>query len=891
MESLAMESASPVFRLGRFRFEVGRQLTCDGTPTVLGARGLALLRELVLAGGDVVTKDELLSSIWSNGAVVVENALQQHASSLRRALGPDGHWIAAISGVGYRFAGPIEAEGQASGAQPPSLPAALSDLIGRESDLVRVQDLLDRNRLLTLVGPGGIGKTRLALEAGRERATRHPDGTFFVELASVGAGRLVPAAVVAATGAVGRPDEVPERRIGRALRRSLLILDNCEHVVDSVAELAQSLLRSCPCLTILATSQEPIGIEGEQLWRVPELGMPATSETSAASIMAASAVRLLLARIHAQDPDFQIGPSSAPTAAALCRGLDGNPLAIELAAARVPTLGLDAVGRQLSSRFRLLTSGRRAAPAKHRTLQSLMDWSYELCREEEQRGLRALATFEGGFQPDDGVALITDSSSGRIDGDGCLRGLVTRSLVATSGTCERPRLKLLETQRSYAMALLRAAPTEHAAARRAHARRYAVVFDAAYDDWNSTTDAEWLARYGPEVDNLRAAINTCQEIGEHDEAARLLGASTWLWRPIGAVPELRRHLARVLTQAPAAASCLTRARLHLCEAWSLQIGSSDSMSLLNAGRRAVEDFANLNESFGRACALLCVASAYIQLGRPEAQLAILRDVEPLIGSRGKTRGWFCDSMAWACHLSDDLDAALCWVRRSIEVHGLAGSVHGELRALAHAVDLLLSMEQLDAAREEGQALVDRLRATVHDDYLGRALANLGAAHLAARDVDQAKSCLVESLGLLRSHDFSFWVYDHLAELAVHEGRFQDAAVALGFANAGYTRLCKGRRMHNEQRARDRALQAIHRNLPQAVVEALVAQGDAAREEDAEQIAMGAAAYLSAGSISCQPIDVSTGLSCAAGQDQAIRASHSAAFALTSDGQSTSRHSG
>jgi non-specific serine/threonine protein kinase len=431
-----------VFRLGRYRFEAGRQLSLEGTPIKIGARALGLLEALVLAEGSVVSKEDLLSTLWP-GSVVVENALQQHACALRRALGAEGEWIVTVSGLGYRFSGPIEPERESADAEPGNLPLAQSVLVGREHELCAIHGLMDRHRLLTLTGPGGIGKSRLALEAARQRSALFPDGVFLVELTHVATGRLVAPTAAAAVGAIGRADELAERRLQRSLGHALLVLDNCEHVLEAAASLAQTLLRRCPRLAVLATSQEPLALEGEQVFRVGMLAVPEIDGNEAA-LADAPALRLFLIRVREQDHAFCPDASALQSAAELCRRLDGNPLAIELAAAQVPLLGVEGVVRRLSQRFRLLAAGRRTAPAKHRTLKGLMDWSYSLLDSTEQSALRQLGVFAGGFAVEDAISILSDQSC-REDAERTLHHLHARSLVATVGVRKRERCTLLET--------------------------------------------------------------------------------------------------------------------------------------------------------------------------------------------------------------------------------------------------------------------------------------------------------------------------------------------------------------------------------------------------------------------------------------------------------------
>jgi len=565
----------------------------------------------------------------------------------------------------------------------------------------------------------------------------------------------------------------------------------------------------------LATSQEPLALEGEQVFRVGMLAVPEIDGNEAA-LADAPALRLFLIRVREQDHAFCPDASALQSAAELCRRLDGNPLAIELAAAQVPLLGVEGVVRRLSQRFRLLAAGRRTAPAKHRTLKGLMDWSYSLLDSTEQSALRQLGVFAGGFAVEDAISILSDQSC-REDAERTLHHLHARSLVATVGVRKRERCTLLETTRHYVQDRLADRPAERLRARQAHARHYAALFDKAFKDWDGQPDEAWVARNAPEIDNLRAAIGSAHDEGDHVLSARLLGSSMWLWRALGCTAEHRQLMTRFDRRFEAASNEAIHARLRLGQAYVLHVLASDSSQLLRASLRAVDCCDTLGDPLSRANALLCEASAHAQLGDAPRQFMALRRASELLAPGGKTHGWYCASMAWASQLSGDLAAALDWARRSSALYQGVGGALGELRATLHAADLLLALGQPHEARSEGEAIVARLRGTPHSDHLGRALANLGAAALVLDDFESARRAFAEALTLLIEHDFCYWLFDHVALLAAREGRFEAAAMALGFADAGYARFAKGCRMQNETRAREQALSMVDQRLDAATV--------------------------------------------------------------------------
>ena len=346
----------------------------------------------------MVTKDELLDRVWP-GVVVEENNLQVQVSTLRKILG--AHAVATIPGRGYRFT--LGAEAQEAEAAPSTanhnLPAALNSFIGREREMRSLGAMLGASRLTTLTSVGGTGKTRLALEVAREVLPLYPDGVWLAELAPLADAARVPQVVAFVLGVkeeAGRPAVEALARYARD-RRMLLVLDNCEHLVHACAELARQLLQSAAGLTILASSREPLHVAGEAQFPVAPLAVPdARRAASLDEIAACEAVRLFVERATAVQPAFGLTAQNAPVVAQICRRLDGIPLAIELAAARVRSLAIDDIGARLDDCFRLLTEGDKTALPRQQTLRASIDWSHALLSAPERVLLRRLAVFSGG---------------------------------------------------------------------------------------------------------------------------------------------------------------------------------------------------------------------------------------------------------------------------------------------------------------------------------------------------------------------------------------------------------------------------------------------------------------------------------------------------------------
>ncbi|MFC9245931.1 BTAD domain-containing putative transcriptional regulator [Streptomyces sp. NPDC057136] len=475
-----------------------------------------------------------------------------------------------------------------------NLPVPVTPLIGRSRAVAEVGALLTVERLVTLTGPGGVGKTRLALEAASGAAESFADGVWLVEFSGLvrstkaesaepvpawasGAAWTVdgPAEVVAAAlgirddawaGALSATSVQPlAERLADALRgrQLLLVLDNCEHVVETVAGLTQLLLRAAPGVRILTTSREPLGVSGEQLWPVPPLDVPLPGAESA-DVLRSSAVRLFAARAAAASPGFAVSDDNAEVVATICRRMDGIPLALELASTRVRVLGASRLAERLDDRFGLLTDGRRDAPARQQTLRAVIDWSWELLTAAEQTVLRRLAIHSDGCDLEAAEALCPGGGVKPAEVVDLLARLVDRSLVVVVQHADGPRYRLLESVAAYCQDRLRAATggTAHATGttsndravsseydrlRGAHASYYVALAERADIHLRGGDQQRWLRRLDAESANIRAALDTAAADGDARLAGRLVRAMAWYWFLRGRFTEARRSMAEALT--------------------------------------------------------------------------------------------------------------------------------------------------------------------------------------------------------------------------------------------------------------------------------------------------------------------------------------------------------
>lgn len=429
-----------------------------------------------------------------------------------------------------------------------NLPAPRSNFIGREAELRDLKRDLAMTRLLTLTGAGGCGKTRLALEAARELVGAHADGVWLVELASLSEEALVPQAVATALGVQEQPDRSITDTLVEFLRakRPLLILDNCEHLLDSVARLLDILLDSCSHLRVLATSRASLNVEGELNWGVPSLSTPDRERPQAVEELAGyDSVRLFVERAGRRNPAFALTPENAHAVARICGRLEGMPLALELAAARVG-LSVEEIATRLDDSLGLLTTGSRTASPRQRTLRGTLDWSHELLSAHERRLFARLSVFAGGWTLEAAEEVGAEGETGQSDVLDSLLSLVEKSLVVVEVTGGgAARYRLLEPIRQYALERLEESG-DREEVRRRHADYFLDLAEEAEPGLHGPDDAEWLERLGTEHDNLRGALSWASERREAELGLRLAGALWHFWEARGNYSEGKRWLERFI---------------------------------------------------------------------------------------------------------------------------------------------------------------------------------------------------------------------------------------------------------------------------------------------------------------------------------------------------------
>jgi predicted ATPase/DNA-binding CsgD family transcriptional regulator len=429
--------------------------------------------------------------------------------------------------------------------------------------MLEVKRELEMSRLLTITGPGGSGKTRLALEVSRDLLEAYSDGVWLVEFAPLSEEALVPKAVAEAVEVPERPDEPLVDTLTEVLgsRELLVVLDNCEHLLEATARLVDVLLDSCPNLRVLATSREGLGVEGELRWLVPPLSAPDPQYSSTVEeLERLESARLFLARARNRDPSFTFTPGNAQTVAEVCSKLEGIPLAIELAAARVRTLSLEQISERLEGSLELLTRGDRTATPRQRTIRGTLDWSHELLSERERKVFRRLSVFAGGWTLEASEVVVSDESVGESEVLELLSELVEKSLAIAELTAESGgvRYRLLDSIRQYALEKLEQSG-EAEDVMQAHAEYFLALAEEAEPELIGPREAEWFERLEEELDNFRAALSWASEYGEAELGLRLAGSLMSFWLTEGHYGEGRGWVEGALTR-EGSTSALARAK-------------------------------------------------------------------------------------------------------------------------------------------------------------------------------------------------------------------------------------------------------------------------------------------------------------------------------------------
>ncbi len=833
----------PRQRFGRLEVRPAeRALWVDGQPAPVGARAFDLLSVLIAHRDRLVTKEELLDAVWP-GVVVEENNLQTQVSTLRKLLGRDA--IVTIPGHGYRFALAPDTEPASVGAAAlPSdaatgtaswaaaaLPTRRATLIGRDNDLSALVALLAQHRLVSVLGAGGIGKTALALAAAHARQDH--ESVAWVELAPVQQAGFVAAAVAQALRLpIGQSDDSLAALV-QCLQghRLLLVLDNAEHLTDAVAGLAQALLAQAPGVRLLVTSQAALHTDGERVFRLEALAVP-PAVVPVEAALACGAVALFVDQAQAADRHFRLHEGNVATVIQLCAGLDGLALAIKLAAARLPLLGLEGVAARLAVRLKLLGGGARDAPTRHQTLRAAFDWSHGLLAANEQAVFRRLGVFVGGFSLELAQAAAADDSTDEWAVLDILAALVERSMVMTDGA---QRYRLPEIAREYATLKL-AEAAELEALQQRHATAVNALMAAAAESYWHTPDQPWVADHAPEIDNLRSALDWA---GQHDAALaiRLIGASSTLFLLLGLASEGRRRWLALRPAvesgaAPDAASCfwLEGSRMH----WGVS-----RAAMAEFARRAAQGYRAAGDARGLYLALRFVAVGGQAVGATRPVLDEMAALEsPAWPARLRAQRLLAEAGVLR---AEDRLVEMCSVLEALLGLATAGGLDAASSFAASALaDVHLALGDAAEAARRSRALLAVPR-RLSGNYALQVLATLASALLHeppdASALVEARQAVAEFIALSKSRGWEwFGLYaDLFALLAAREGRASAATRLIGHADMQSRRL--GERAASAARARALAEAMVTASLAGPVIALLLAEGAHFSEEQAAAAAL------------------------------------------------------
>jgi predicted ATPase/DNA-binding winged helix-turn-helix (wHTH) protein len=542
---------------GPFRLSPAeRRLSKHSMPVELGGRAFDILLALVDRAGEVVSKNELIDIVWPD-TMVEEGSLRFHVASLRKALG-DGEagarFVTTVYGGGYCFVAPVEradppppeTRNDVSTHVPHRLPLYPSRIVGRDGVLREAEAQLKAERFVTVVGPGGIGKTMLAVAVGRALLENFSGQVVFFDLSPVQDPHLVPGIVATTFGLIQTDDPITGLIAYLRNRKTLLILDSCEHVIEQVALLAERLFQDGGQTYILATSREALRVHGEHLRILPPLECPtSTADLTAQQIMSFPATELLVERVIAGGYDLDLDRTQRPLIAEICRSLDGIPLAIELAAGSIVVFGLQETAARLNSRIELLWQGKRTAPARHQTLGAVLDWSYQLLSDSEQVMLRRLSVFAGHFSLEAAQSVADGAEISDDQGVTVLASLVAKSLVAVNGG-EQTAYRLLDTTRTYARNKLTDSGEAEPVSLR-HARYFLELLEAAAAGPPSPHDGKLFSSFGMHLGNIRAALDWSFRKSDRIELAlQLAAASGRLFIELSLLTECRNWAERAI---------------------------------------------------------------------------------------------------------------------------------------------------------------------------------------------------------------------------------------------------------------------------------------------------------------------------------------------------------
>ena len=621
------------FAFGPFVLIPERQLLLkDEAPVRIGSRALDILTALVERSGDLVSKRELFSRAWPD-TFVEEGNLKVNMAALRRTLGEgpgNAQYIATVIGRGYRFVAPVQASVSAELALASTsaasgdhgLPTGTTRIFGRTDAIDAIRRDLDETRLVSIVGAGGIGKTTVAIAAAHAAARQRANGATFIDLATISDSQFIAPAIASALG-LGMTGGDPLASVVLALKfqQKVLLFDNCEHLLPAVAAAVDRLARQLDEVRILTTSREPLRIHGERVHRLRGLECDPSASPAADDARKFPAVELFAARA-AERSGYLLMDADAPAVAEICRRLDGNALAIELAATQTAAFSPAQILQMLDDSFRVLKLGPPGAPLRHQSLLATLDWSYSLLSEREAALLRAISVFAGVFSVDGATAVSSGSPAEVLD---TLAQLAAKSLLAMDANADMVTYRLLETTRAYCLERLRVSG-EDQTVRYHHAEHVCAVLEQAASEWSQRPAREWGAAYRHVVDDLRVALAWVgRDEANRSLRIRLTAAGLLLWNHFSLIEECRVHVSRAIEELDAAGLAGTAFEMK----FKLWLGGSTMFmrglepEAIDALRRASEIANQIGDTDYRHRSMLLIAAYELFTGEHDAAIRTL----------------------------------------------------------------------------------------------------------------------------------------------------------------------------------------------------------------------------------------------------------------------------
>jgi predicted ATPase/DNA-binding winged helix-turn-helix (wHTH) protein len=829
--------------------EARRELTRAGVRIDIGSRALDVLLALVRRAGRVATKEEIIRDAW-DGLRVAENNLTTQIARLRRALeDPEGRrFIQTVPAKGYRFVADVAARPlDPAGFANEELPHDTSSFIGRERELADLRTRMETRPLVTIVGTGGVGKTRIALRLASESAAA--DSVVLLELAHLTEPGLVAEALCRKLGVPLMAQRTPIDAAVSVLRgrEMLLLLDNAEHLLGATAELASAVLRRCPRVRILVTSREALVVPGEATYRLgPFSVLPPDETLSAADALRSDAVRLFVERAADALGAYTLSDEDAPFVATICRRLDGIPLAMELAAARLRMLNPREIANRLEDLFRLLNVGSRSALARHQTLHATIEWSISLLSSAEQIVFRRLSVFADGCTLDGAVAVC---AFGEIAPDSVfdlLTGLVGKSLVLADTSGPATRYRMLQTTHQFAADMRIGAREPEPRARMAS---YILsLFTRAEADWPTLGTDQWLALYGDDTGNFRAAVDWAFTAGEPALGVALVACAGALADEKSLHADLRRWVELALQHVTEATDSRTAATiLYLRTALEKRLGA---YTLPPERARAIELFRRAGDDVGLSRALRQTAMAMAMPGamNPNVESMAREAVQKLQHlAPHKDLATALAHFGSVHFLAGDHDNARRLNEAALVMRRALGDRTGMLASSVNLAELLfLDGDAAGALRHAAEAEKEARRRNALAP-LALILSNLAGYRLSDGDLRGAMRAAQEALRLSRASGQDYLAVmslEHVAHAMALEGELETAASLLGFTDAHY-RLAGQSRERQEQLGYERLASLLQARLPRDRLAALRAAGAGWSWQTADAVAMeGKEAFLS-----------------------------------------------